>query len=55
MGKVIAREIETRDDCKVIAGVDVFSDNSFDFPVYDDFSKVQENADAIIDFLILLY
>lgn len=50
MGKVIAREIETRDDCKVIAGVDVFSDNSFDFPVYDDFSKVPENADAIIDF-----
>lgn len=50
MGRVIAREIAKRDDCKVVAGVDVFSDGSAEFPVYDDFSKVQEKADAIIDF-----
>ena len=50
MGRVIAREIAKRNDCKVVAGVDVFSDGSAEFPVYDDFSKVQEKADAIIDF-----
>ncbi len=50
MGRVIAREIEARDDCKVIAGVDIVPDSSLGFPVYDDFSKVQEDADSIIDF-----
>lgn len=50
MGRVIAREIEARDDCKVVAGVDIVSDSSLGFPVYDDFSKVQEDADSIIDF-----
>lgn len=50
MGRVIAREIEARDDCKVVAGVDIVSDSSLGFPVYDDFSKIQEDADSIIDF-----
>ena len=50
MGRVIAREIEAREDCTVVAGVDVFADNTMGFPVYDDFSKVEEKADAIIDF-----
>lgn len=50
MGKVIAREIALRDDCEVVAGVDIYSDGSAEFPVYDDFSKIVENADVIIDF-----
>lgn len=50
MGRVIAREVEKRDDCKIVAGVDIFVDNSMGFPVYDDFSKVQEDTDVIIDF-----
>lgn len=50
MGRVIAREISAREDCTVVAGVDIFVDNTMDFPVYDDFSKVEEKADAIIDF-----
>lgn len=50
MGRVIAREIEARDDCKIVAGVDIVSDSSLGFPVYDDFSKIQEDADSIIDF-----
>lgn len=50
MGRVIAREIEARDDCKVVAGVDIVSDSSLGFPIYDDFSKIQEDADSIIDF-----
>lgn len=50
MGRVIAREIEARNDCKVVAGVDIVSDSSLGFPVYDDFSKINEDADSIIDF-----
>lgn len=50
MGKVIAREVSLRDDCEIVAGVDIYSDGSADFPVYDDFSKIEENSDVIIDF-----
>lgn len=50
MGRVIAKEVEQREDCKIVAGVDIFADNSLGFPVYDDFSKVQEDADVVIDF-----
>lgn len=50
MGRVIAREIQNREDCTVVAGVDIFTDSTMGFPVYDDFSKVEENADTIIDF-----
>ncbi|MEE0264843.1 MAG: 4-hydroxy-tetrahydrodipicolinate reductase, partial [Acutalibacteraceae bacterium] len=50
MGRVIAREIDKREDCKVVAGIDIFADNTMGFPVYDDFSKIQEEADVVIDF-----
>lgn len=52
MGRVIVEEISKRDDCKVVAGVDAFANPSInnDFPVYDDFSKISQQADAIIDF-----
>lgn len=50
MGKVIAREVSLRDDCEIVAGVDIYSDGSADFPVYDDFSKIEEDSDVIIDF-----
>lgn len=50
MGRVIAREIKAREDCTVVAGVDIFADLTMGFPVYDDFSKIEESADAIIDF-----
>ncbi len=50
MGKVIVSEVAKRNDCRIVAGVDIFSDSSFSFPVYDDFSKVTEKGDVIIDF-----
>lgn len=50
MGKVIANEVSQRDDCKIVAGVDIYTQSNGDFPVYDDFSKVNETADVIIDF-----
>lgn len=50
MGRVIAEEVKLRDDCEIVAGVDVFSDNSSVFPIYSSFDKIGENADVIIDF-----
>ena len=50
MGKVIVNEVAKREDCRIVVGVDIFPDNSLPFPVYDDFSKITEKADVIIDF-----
>lgn len=49
MGKVIANVISTRDDCEVVAGVDLNTDST-DFPIYSNINDVEENADVIIDF-----
>ncbi len=50
MGKVIVNEVAKREDCRIVAGVDIFSDSNMSFPVYDDFSKITEKGDVIIDF-----
>lgn len=50
MGKVIYDIVSKRDDCTVVAGVDKYNDGSRDFHVYPSISKVNEKADAIIDF-----
>lgn len=50
MGRVISEEVKLRDDCEIVAGVDVFSDNSSGFPIYSSFDRIEENADVIIDF-----
>ena len=50
MGKVIANAVAERDDCRIVAGVDIFSDSTSAFPIYDDFSKITQRADVIIDF-----
>ena len=49
MGKVIQNIIATRDDCEVVAGVDIVQFEA-QFPVYTNINDVKENADAIIDF-----
>jgi 4-hydroxy-tetrahydrodipicolinate reductase len=50
MGRVIQNVVSLRDDCEIVAGVDIFNDNSASFPVYPNLSEVQEEADVIIDF-----
>lgn len=50
MGRVIAQLIQEREDTVAVAGVDVKSDNTFPFPVYNEFTDIRENADVIIDF-----
>lgn len=50
MGKVIQDIVSKRDDSVVVAGVDKFDDGNRPFPVYDEISKVKEEADVVIDF-----
>ena len=50
MGQVIVREVSERNDCRIVAGVDIITNCGYDFPVFDDFSKVDVEVDVIIDF-----
>ena len=49
MGRVIQSVVNARDDCEIVAGVDL-NTNSSDFPIYADFKEVKENGDVVIDF-----
>lgn len=49
MGRVIQSVVSERNDCEIIAGVDI-NTQSADFPVYASFDEVSEEADVIIDF-----
>ena len=40
MGKVIQSIVANRDDCRVIAGVDLYDDGKRDFPVYKKFAEM---------------
>lgn len=50
MGKTIADVVKSRDDIKIVAGVDIKNDLTADYPVYNNISSVNESADAIVDF-----
>ena len=50
MGHVIQSIVSTRNDCEIVAGVDVYDSKDCDFPVYSSISEVEQEADVIIDF-----
>lgn len=50
MGKVIQSVVANRDDCQVVAGVDLNTESNGDFPIYSSIFDVTEEADVIIDF-----
>lgn len=50
MGKVLQSIIDNRDDCKIVAGVDLNTQQNGSFPIYSSIAEVNESADAIIDF-----
>ncbi len=50
MGKVIASVISERNDCKVIAGIDINTVAYADFPIYPKADDLQIKPDVIIDF-----
>jgi len=49
MGKVIQNVVSLRDDCEIVAGVDLNTETS-SFPVYSNIKEATEKADVIIDF-----
>lgn len=50
MGRTIYRCISERDDCVVIAGIDVNTEKFADFPIFAKPSEMTEKPDAIIDY-----
>ena len=50
MGRVLQEIISNRDDCQIVAGVDLNTESNASFPVYSTIAEVKEKADAIIDF-----
>lgn len=50
MGKTIYSCIQERDDCKVVAGIDIYTEQYADFPIVDAPDKLPVKADVIIDF-----
>ena len=55
MGAAVRELASAREDCRIVAGVDLACQNSgLHFPVYRALSEVNEAADCIIDFLIPL-
>ena len=50
MGKVIQSVVSAREDCEIVAGVDLNTEPNGLFPIYPSISEVKEQADVIIDF-----
>lgn len=50
MGNVLQNIIANRDNCEIVAGVDLNTADNGVFPIYASIAEVKENADAVIDF-----
>lgn len=50
MGRVINDVVSGRNDCKIVAGIDLNTDKYSDFPIYSSVFNITEEADVIIDF-----
>ena len=50
MGNVIQSVVAARDDCEIVAGVDIFNDGKASFPIYESIKDVKEAADVVVDF-----
>ena len=49
MGKVITNIVENREDCEIVCGVDI-GEGTASYPIFDNVSKINVDADCIIDF-----
>lgn len=50
MGKTIYNCIKEREDCTVVAGIDLYTEQYADFPIVSKPSELEVNPDVIIDF-----
>lgn len=50
MGRTIYNCIKERNDCTVIGGIDIFTEQYADFPIVDKFEKLPVKPEVIIDY-----
>ncbi len=50
MGKAVSEMCKKNQETIITAGVDLFTERTFNYPVYDSFSAVNEECDVVIDF-----
>ena len=49
MGAAVTKAVLERDDCRIVAGVDLYGDNA-EYKVYRSFSELDVKGDVVIDF-----
>ena len=52
MGKTIYSCIQERDDCKVVAGIDIYTEQYADFPIVDAPDKLPASLNALLDYCL---
>ncbi len=50
MGRFVADTVKNRNDCEIVAGIDIVDDSTLGFPVFANYDEVNIKADVIIDF-----
>jgi len=50
MGRVISELCLEKENCKIVAGIDIIDAKNYNYPVYKDINGCKEQADVIIDF-----
>lgn len=50
MGKILCELIDERMDMNIVAGIDKLNNDSEGFPIYNNFNKITNTVDVIIDF-----
>ncbi len=50
MGRFVAETVKNRQDCEIVAGIDIVDDLTLGFPVFGSFDEVNIKADVIVDF-----
>lgn len=50
MGQAITRLAEANADCEIVCGFDINTERKNDYPVYDNYTDFQGEADVLIDF-----
>lgn len=50
MGKTITKIVKSRSDCRIVAGVDLFADDTLEYPVFRNAWEVDCSSDVVLDF-----
>lgn len=50
MGRYVCEAVKSRNDCEIVAGIDIVEDSTLGFPVFQNYNEAEVKADVIIDF-----